>query len=129
MKNLLFVKTQVEFRDRKNPEIAHPVSTWELLPIGNTPILHAMWNPESQTLVINYNSSKDTAIPENQVVKNKLEQIIRWRPKYYNVSVSDRDAIIHLLKTQVDNFTDDTEWEISWNGPEVNENKEELIES
>lgn len=103
MKPLLKVKTTVKIGGQGSPAIDAP--TWELIAILPSSLMHAVWNPDKQMLVCQFNSVKENYV--DYPVKSKTGNI-NWQERkaeqYYRITVTDTDAVQTLLETYVENY-------------------------
>jgi hypothetical protein len=128
-KPLVYVKTQVKVDS--NPE---PVESWELLAFGESPIMHAAYNPVNKGLVCQFNSIKENFVDiPKQNPKGKVTFQERRAEQYYRVVVTDKEAIEHILNTYVSNYADQN-WDVTYEQlqPQVEEedvNEEVLLKA
>lgn len=98
-KPLVFVKTRVRIN-----KIDREVDSWDLIAFGDSPIMHAAWNPHEKFLVCQFDSSKEDVI---QTPKQANNGKITLKPgkaeMYYRVTIYDLDAIQFVLDTYVGN--------------------------
>lgn len=103
MKPLLKVKTTVKIGGVDSPAVETP--TWELIAILPTSLMHAVWNPEKEMLVCQFNSVKENFV--DYPVKSKTGNV-NWQERkaeqYYRITLTDIDAIKDLLNTYVENY-------------------------
>lgn len=98
MKPLLKVKTTVKISGVDAP-------SWELISILPTSLMHAVWNPDQEMLVCQFNSIKENFI--DYPVKKKgggVDWQERKAEQYYRVTLNDVDAIKDLLESYVENY-------------------------
>ena len=116
MKPLLFSRCKVKDNVQQDKE------SWELLPISSdSPILHAAWNPFSEILIVNLNQHKENleAVPTGNIIKGKKgegdrqETTLRNVDTWYRVTITDKDAVQHILNTLTDNYIGQ-EWDIHY---------------
>jgi hypothetical protein len=121
MKPLLKVKTTVKISGVEAP-------TWELVSILPSSLMHAVWNPDQQVLVCQFDSVKENFI--DYPVKSKAGSF-NWQERraeqYYRLNLTDTDAIKHLLDNYVDNYKGE-EFIIKFEQPEQPASKPEAVE-
>lgn len=106
-KPLVYVNTKVKVD--QNPE---DFDSWELLAFGDSPIMHAAWNPVKQMLVCQFNSVKENFVDfptQNKAGKVTMQE--RRADQYYRQTISDKAAIQYILDNYVGNY-DGQEWDI-----------------
>jgi len=107
-KPLVFVKNKVRIE-----KIGKEVDSWDLLAFGDSPIMHAAWNPLEQMLVCQFNSVKENFVDMPKASKTGKVTISQGRAEqYYRVTISDKSAVQFILDNYVSNY-DGQEWELS----------------
>lgn len=107
-KPLVFVRNKVRIE-----KIGKDLDSWDLLAFGDSPIMHAAWNPLEQMLVVQFNSVKENFVDVPKASNSGKVTINQSRAEqYYRVTISDKNAVQHILDTYVSNY-DGQEWELS----------------
>lgn len=120
-KPLVYVKTQVKVDS--NPD---PIESWELLALGECPVMHAAYNPVTQGLVCQFNSIKENLVDiPKQNSKGKISFQEKRAEQYYRVVVTDKDAIQHILDNFVSNYAGQ-DWNVTYEQPQPQVKKEDV---
>lgn len=100
MKPLVFVKNRVRIE-----KIGKEVDSWDLLAFGDSPIMHAAWNPYDKFLTCQFISHKENLI---QIPKQSSTGKVTFKDskadQYYRVTTYDLDAVQYILDTFVGNY-------------------------
>ena len=119
-KPLVFVKNRVRIE-----KISKDVDSWDLISLGDCPIMHAAWNPHEKFLICQFNSSKENVV---QVPKQSSNGKVTFKDgraeQYYRVTIYDLDAIQHILDTYVSNSVP-VDWQLQDQFVEENEETSE----
>lgn len=108
-KPLVFCRASVD------PGNGKTIDTWELIPVGPSPVLHAVWDRNLQKLAVQFDSVKESVVPfmkqGGSKAKPKPEIGERREERYYITRISDHDAVEAILKNFVANYKDQ-EWKL-----------------
>lgn len=114
-KNLVFCNAEINTPDGKT------VKTWELVCFGQSPVLHAIWSPKDQKLVVQFDSVKEGIVPDyKRSNSGKVTENQRRMDQYYITRISDKDAIQSILDNFVINYKDQ-HWLIEDEQPNIGE--------
>ena len=111
-KPLIFCNASVPVRNGEN---VTTIETWELIPIGPSPLLHAVWDRNDQKLAVQFDSVKESVVPYikqgSSKAKPTQELAERKEEKYYITRIADVAAIQAIMDNFVANY-DGQEWKL-----------------
>jgi hypothetical protein len=110
-KNLIYSELKVNGPD------GSAMSTWQLLPFGPNPLMHAMWHPVLKALICQYDSIKENLVelpkPSAKVANKKPQMQERKVQQYYTINITDVGAIQAILDNFVVNYNGQ-DWQVEY---------------